>query len=163
MLNDAAIEKMQNQFKVCLMANLVSVLLMFVSAILVEYTSKAWAPTTATNESYAWFTYAHLVATRVSLVLGLPAFLVAIAGMIQFRWWARQLYFWLTIASALEIAGFLLFNINLVWGMASIFGYFACLSTGAVLAMSYLTPLTKRFERTHARPSVAGPVGVSIG
>jgi hypothetical protein len=164
-LNAVATEKMQVQFKMCLIANLVSVIMMFGSAIFFECFYLMWPPSTAITENFfsSWLDYAILFAKLASLLIGLPVFVIAIAGMLRFRSWARQLYSFLMIAGILQTVGLGIFNFRLAWGLAAIFGDFVILSSGAVLAMSYFSPLAILFSRTHAVPSVSGPVGVSIG
>ena len=111
-LNAVATEKMQVQFKMCLIANLVSVLMMFGSAIFVECFSLMWPPSTAITENFfsSWLDYAILFAKLASLLIGLPVFVIAIAGMLRFRSWARQLYSFLMIAGILQTVGLGIFN-----------------------------------------------------
>ena len=89
----------------------------------------------------------YLVATRLALFVGLPAFLIAFVGMLRFQSWARKLFAFLILAWGLQILGFGIFNLPLTWGLAGLFADLGLLTAGAVLALSYMTSISDLFAR----------------
>jgi hypothetical protein len=107
-------------------------------------------PSDATDQSLLVSSY--LAATRVNLFVGLPAVLIATAGLLRFKNWGRQLFAFFIAAWVIQIAGFSIFNLQLTWGISNAFTNFSLLTAGVVLSMSYTTPIAELFTRTQPGP-----------
>ncbi|MCM2373589.1 hypothetical protein [Aporhodopirellula aestuarii] len=142
------IESMKRSYKLCLVANMVSIVLMFGSALLVEILSRRYNVAPAVDAEPSLLVSSYLVATRLALFVGLPAFLLAFVGMLRFQSWGRKLFTFLMLAWGLQILGFGIFNLSLTWGIARLFGDLGLLTAGAVLALSYLTSISELFAAT---------------
>lgn len=143
---------MKRNFRLCLVANMISIVLMFGSAILIGILSRQYNVAPAGDAEPSLLVSSYLVATRLALLVGLPAFLIAFVGMLRFHSWARKLFAFLILAWGLQILGFGIFNLPLTWGLAGLFADLVLLSAGAVLALSYLTSISDLFA--HTEPAV---------
>ena len=113
-------ESMKSNFKSCLFANMVSILLMFGSALLIGVISRRYLTGLAvSNPEPSLLFSSHFVATRLALFVGLPAFVIAFVGMLRFQPWARKLFAFLVLAWGLQILVFGIFNVHL-WLVESI-------------------------------------------
>jgi len=142
-------ESLKSNFKFCLFANMVSIVLMFGSAILMGFISRRYNIAPVDGAEPSPLASAYLVATRLALFVGLPAFFVAFVGMLRFRPWARKLFTFLMIAWGLQILGFGIFNLPLTWGLSGLFANLSLLTAGAVLALSYMTPMSLLLTRAN--------------
>lgn len=140
-------ESIKRNFKLCLVANIVSIVLMFGSTLLMGILSRQYNAAPAGDVEPSLLVSSYLLATRLALFVGLPAFLIAFVGMLRFQSWARQLFAFLVLAWGLQILGFGLFNLPLTWGIAGLFADLALLTAGAVLALSYMTSVSDLFAQ----------------
>lgn len=138
-------ESLMRSYRVCLAANLVSIVLMFGSALLVGFLSRQFNVAADDDAGWSLLASCYLVATRLAVFVGLPAFLIAFAGMLRFQSWARKLYAFLIFAWGSLLLGFGIFNLPLTWGFASVFSDLGLLTAGAVLALSYMTSISDLF------------------
>ena len=151
------------RFKLCLIANFTSILLMFASAVVIGYVSRLYGPQPVVAETIdaGWLLSSYATATKLSFVLGLPAFAIAFFGLLKTKLWGRRLFTALMIAWGLQAITFGIFNLSMTWGLSALFANLALLSAGAVLALSYFTPLAARFEsnglsiESHSRSRLA--------
>jgi hypothetical protein len=85
----------------------------------------------------------------LGLLIELPiaaAIVVIIVGLWQFRWWARIGYVAISLAYAI-VAIFFPSHASFEHSPAvAAFAYFEVLSQGALIAMAFLPPVSKRFE-----------------
>ena len=102
------------------------------AAILLDVSRSSW-PFTVQN--VLWLAF----------FAGLPAFVVAFAGLLRFKLWARRLFTFLMIAWGCQAVAFGIVNLSLTWGLSGLFANLALLTAGAVLAMSYFTPISELF------------------
>ena len=136
------------RFKLCLIANFASILLMFASAVVTGYVARLYGPQPIVAETIdaGWLLSSYAIATRLSFFLGLPAFAIAFFGLLKTKLWGRRLFTALMIAWGPQAIAFGIFNLSMTWGLSALFANLALLSAGAVLALSYSTPLAGRFE-----------------
>ena len=148
MANNLRPEIVLPRFKLCLIVNFASVLLMFASAVVTGYVARLYGPQPIVAETLdaGLLLSSYAIATKLSFVLGLPAFAIAFFGLLKTALWARQLFTALMIAWGLQAIAFGIFNLSMTWGLSALFANLALLSAGAVLALSYFTPLAARFE-----------------
>ena len=155
---------MKSNFKSCLFANMVSILLMFGSALLIGVISRRYLTGLAvSNPEPSLLFSSHFVATRLALFVGLPAFVIAFVGMLRFQPWARKLFAFLVLAWGLQILVFGIFNVQLTYGLSRAFSDLALLTAGAVLAMSYMTPISGLFARPNLALKSSDATGLSPG
>jgi hypothetical protein len=140
-------EPISHRFTFCLIANFVSILLMFASAVITGYVSRLYGapPTTAGAIDGGWVLSTYWIATRLAFIVGLPAFAFTFFGLLKTKLWARRLFTGLIVLWGLQAMMFGIFNLSMTWGLAGLFANFALLTAGAVLAMSYITPLSDKF------------------
>lgn len=140
-------DTMRSRFRLCVVANISCVMLMFAAAIVMGIISRRFGPEPI-GEAIAnpgllissyWF------ATKLSLFLGVPAFAVASFGLLKTKLWARRLFTMLMLVWFAQSIVFGLFNLTMTWGIAGLFANLALLTAGAVLAMSYFTPVATAF------------------
>ncbi|MFM7976634.1 MAG: hypothetical protein ACKO8U_16305 [Pirellula sp.] len=156
-------ETVFSRFKLCLIANFASILLMFASAVVTGYVSRLYGPQPIVAETIEadWLLSSYAIATKLSFFLGLPAFTIAFFGLLKTKLWGRRLFTALMIAWGLQAIAFGIFNLSMTWGLSALFANLALLSAGAVLALSYFTPLAARFEssglsiESHSRAGLA--------
>ncbi len=139
--------KMKAYFKVCLTANLISIVLMFASTIFVGMMARSYHVVPPDNSELSSLASSYITAKRLALFVGLPAFIIAFFGMFRFQSWARNMHALLVLVWGLQILGFGIFNLRLTWGASAIFADLALMTAGAVLAMSYMTPISDLFAR----------------
>ena len=152
---------MKSNFKLCLFANAVSIVIMFGSAILTGFVFRGYNAVPVENADASLLATSYLIATRLALIVGLPAFVIAIAGMIRFQSWARTLFAFLILAWVVQLLGFGIVNLQLTWGLSGIFADLALLTAGAVLAMSYMTPISGLFTRRDLAVKPSDATGLS--
>lgn len=136
---------------------------MFASAVVTGYVSRLYGPQPIVAETIetGWLLSSYAIAKKISFVFGLPAFAIAFFGLLKTKLWGRRLFTALMIAWGLQAVTFGIFNLSMTWGLSAIFANLALLSAGAVLALSYFTPLAARFESNnlsselHSRASLA--------
>jgi hypothetical protein len=154
-------ESMKRNYKLCLVANVVSILLMFGSALLMGFLSRRYNVAAVGDTEPSFLISSYFAATRLALLVGLPAFVIAFFGLLRFQPWARKLFAFLILAWGLQIVGFGIFNLPLTWGLSGLFADLALLTAGAVLAMSYLTPISGLFGRANLIVASSDATGLS--
>jgi hypothetical protein len=154
-------ESMKLNFKICLIANIVSILLMFGSALLMGFFLRRYNVEPVGNAEPSLLVSSYIAATRLAIFVGLPAFVIAFVGLLRFQPWARKLFTILMLAWGLQIIGFGIFNLPLTWGLSGLFADLALLTAGAVLAMSYLTPISCLFTRAKLTVAPSDAAGLS--
>ena len=152
---------MKRNFKLCLIANLVSILLMFGSALLMGFLMRRYNVEPVGTAEPSLLVSSYTAAMRLALFVGLPAFVIAFVGLLRFQSWARQLFTILILAWVLQIVGFGIVNLPLTWGFSGLFADLALLTAGAVLAMSYLTPIASLFTRAKLTVASSNSTGLS--
>jgi hypothetical protein len=140
-------ETISYRFKLCLIVNFVSILLMFASAVITGYVSRLYGapPTTAAAMDGGWLVSTYWIASRMAFIVGLPAFAFAFFGLLNTKLWARRLFTGLIVLWGLQAMMFGVFNLSMTWGLSALFANLALLTAGAVLAISYLTPWSDKF------------------
>jgi uncharacterized membrane protein len=136
---------------------------MFASAVVIGYVSRIYGPQPTVTETIdaGWLLSSYTIATKLSFVLGLPAFAIAFFGLLRTKLWGRRLFTALMIAWGVQAIMFGIFNLSMTWGLSALFANLALLTAGAVLALSYFTPLVARFEsnsvsiESHSRKGLA--------
>jgi hypothetical protein len=161
MATESPTESMKAHFKLCLIANIASILLMFGSALLMGFLSRRFSVESNDITDQSWLGSSYLAATRLALFIGLPAFAIAFVGLLRFKRWARKLFTFLMLAWGLQIVGFGIVNLPLTWGFSAVFADFALVTAGAVLAMSYLTPISSLFIRANSSVASSSAAGLS--
>ena len=80
------------RFKLCLIANFASILLMFASAVVTGYVSRLYGPQPIVAETIeaGWLLSSYAIATKLSFFLGLPAFAIAFFGLLKTKLWEQR-------------------------------------------------------------------------
>jgi hypothetical protein len=86
------------------------------------------------------------MAFALFLIVGflLVALVVAVIGLVRFRWWARPFYFWATCLGLLSMP-FLGYYDAVGWAEA--FYYLSSMLVGATIAAAYWSPISSRFDQ----------------